>query len=79
MATELPAILTIRVSFSFTLHGSREFSLDSEQAPSLVGVPIMRDNKKALLDELQRVGVTEMSVFPEAEHVCGHLRRAAGL
>ncbi len=64
---------------TFTLHGSRKFTLNKEQAPSLVGVPILSDYKEDLLDELQRVGVSEMSVFPEAEHVCGHLRRIARL
>jgi len=63
----------------FTLHGSREFALDQGQASSLVYVPILKDHKEALLDELERVGIGEMFIFPEPEHVCAHLRRTAGL
>ena len=63
----------------FTLHGSRKFQLDSAQASSLVYVPILHDHKESLLSELERVGIGEMFIFPEAEHVCNHLRRAAKL
>jgi hypothetical protein len=59
----------------FTLHGSRKFDLDQDQAPSLVCVPILKEHKEALLDELERVGIGEMSIFPEPEHVCSHLLR----
>jgi hypothetical protein len=63
----------------FTLHGSRKFELDSAQASSLLYVPILREHKESLLNELERVGIGEMFIFPEAEHVCNHLRRAAKL
>jgi hypothetical protein len=63
----------------FTLHGSRRFELDQGQASSLVYVPILREYKEMLLSELERVGIGEMFIFPEPEHVCSHLRRAAGL
>lgn len=64
---------------AFTLHGSKQFELDSSQASSLTYVPILREDKRALLNELLRVGIGEMFIFPEPEHVCSHLRRAASL
>jgi hypothetical protein len=59
----------------FTLHGSRKFELDQEQASSLLYVPILKEHKESLLSELERVGIGEMFIFPEPEHVCSHLRR----
>jgi len=64
---------------AFTLHGSRKFDLDRHQASSLLYVPILRENKLSLLSELGRVGIGEMFIFPEPEHVCAHLKRVAGL
>jgi hypothetical protein len=64
---------------AFTLHGSRKFELGRDQASSLTYVPILKDHKMALLNELERVGIGEMFIFPEPEHVCAHLRRAARL
>lgn len=64
---------------AFTLHGSRHFALDRGQASSLLYVPILREHKLSLLSELERVGIGEMFIFPEPEHVCAHLRRAAKL
>lgn len=63
---------------TFTLHGTR-FELDRSQASSLLYVPILKEHKVQLLAELERVGIGEMFIFPEAEHVCSHLRRSAGL
>lgn len=77
-----PAWNTERIAMQqgvFTLHGSRKFALDGDQASSLLYVPILREHKDALLNELERVGIGEMFIFPEPEHVCSHLRRAAGL
>lgn len=62
----------------FTLHGSR-FDLDHHQAPSLVALPVLRDSKAQLLMELERVGVDEMSIFPELEHSCHFLVHKEGL
>jgi hypothetical protein len=64
---------------AFTLHGSRNFQLDNKQASSLICVPILKEHKESLLNELQRVGIGEMFIFPEPEHVCAHLRRTAKL
>jgi len=64
---------------AFTLHGSRRFELDRRQASSLLYVPVLKEHKKALLNELERVGIGEMFIFPEPEHVCSHLRRTAKL
>ena len=64
---------------AFTLHGSRKFELDRHQASSLLHVPILKEHKESLLNELERVGIGEMFIFPEPEHVCAHLRRTARL
>lgn len=63
----------------FTLHGSPQFVLRARQAPSLVHVRIEARRKQRLLDELERVGVNEMAIFPEPEHVCRYLRKSAQL
>jgi hypothetical protein len=39
----------------------------------------LKEYKHSLLSELERVGIGEMFIFPEPEHVCAHLRRAAKL
>lgn len=62
----------------FTLHGSR-FDLSGDQIPSLVALPILSETKSKLRAELERVGVDEMTIFPELEHSCRHLRRKAHL
>ncbi len=59
---------------TFTLHG-HTFSLDDNQAPSLVGIPILETHKETLLRQLERIGVAEMFIFPEPEHACKHLAR----
>ena len=58
----------------FTLHGTR-FSLDKSQAPSLVGIPILKQHKKTIMHQLERIGVAEMFIFPEPEHVCNYLKQ----
>jgi len=58
----------------FTLHGSRRFTLTDKQAPSLVYLKIEKKYKTILLQELERVGVNEMAIFPEAEHMCRYLK-----
>lgn len=62
----------------FTLHGSRDFELPAD-TPSLAAVPIYREAKAALRSELARVGIDEMTIFPELEHACTHLIRRARL
>jgi hypothetical protein len=62
----------------FTLHGKR-FDLDSGDVSSLAAIPILKESKPRLRAELQRIGVDEMSLFPELEHSCAHLKRRAGL
>lgn len=64
---------------AFTLHGARNFELNRKQASSLLYVPILKEHKQPLLNELHRVGIGEMFIFPEPEHVCAHLRRLAKL
>jgi len=63
----------------FTIAGSRYFTMTSKEASSLVCVKIMKEYKISLLDELERVGVNEMSLFPELEHTCSYLKQAAKL
>jgi hypothetical protein len=63
----------------FTVHGNRAFSLDGRDVPSLTAIPILRESKVRLRAELQRIGVDEMTLFPELEHSCAHLKRRAGL
>lgn len=78
----MPTWVTERIFLQqgfFTLHGSKHFALDRNQASSLTYVPILKEHKKGLLSELERVGVSEMFMFPEAEHLCKHLRRKAAL
>jgi hypothetical protein len=58
---------------TFTLHGSREFTLTREQAPSLVCLRVPSENKQRLLSELEHAGINEMSIFPEPEHMCRYL------
>jgi hypothetical protein len=58
---------------TFTFHGET-FALDSKQAPSLVGIPILKQHKAQILHQLDRIGVSEMFIFPEPEHVCNFLK-----
>jgi len=57
----------------FTLHGSRDFTLTGKQVPSLVCLRVPSPNKQDLLYELERVGINEMAIFPEVEHMCRYL------
>jgi hypothetical protein len=59
----------------FTLHGSKRFDLDNTQAPSLVGIPILKDSKERLRNELNQIGIDEMTIFPELEHACNCLKK----
>ena len=59
---------------AFTLHGSRDLQVAAD-TPSLAGIPISRESKPALRVDLERVGIDEMTIFPELEHACRHLRR----
>lgn len=58
---------------TFTLHGSKHFTLTSKQVPSLVYACVPKECKNDLLRELQQVGINEMSIFPEPEHMCRYL------
>ena len=63
----------------FTISGSKYFALTEKNASSLVYVEIKKEYKKTLLEELERVGINEMSIFPELEHMCNYLRLSANL
>jgi FRG domain len=62
----------------FTLHGTR-LSITGKDISSLVALPILHEHKQGLRSELQRIGVDELTIFPELEHSCQHLTRRAGL
>jgi hypothetical protein len=63
----------------FTLHGSKCFTIDKNQTPSLVCIRIPKKDKAKLIEELKKIGVCEMSIFPETEHLCKYLKRNANL
>lgn len=60
---------------AFTLHGSKSFGLDRGQATSLVKIPILKEHKANLMKELDRIGIGEVTIFPELEHLCSYLKR----
>ena len=62
----------------FTIHGPR-FDLHGSYVTSLVGLPILREAKPQLRRELERIGVDEMSIFPELEHACRDIIHKAEL
>jgi hypothetical protein len=57
----------------FTLHGSRDFTLTGKQVTSLVCLRVPSPSKQELLYELEGVGINEMAIFPEVEHMCRYL------
>jgi hypothetical protein len=63
---------------AFTVHGAKNFGLDSSQATSLVKIPILGEHKEKLMLELDRIGIGEMTIFPELEHLCSYLKRRIG-
>jgi len=67
----------------FTLHGSRKNDLEdvgrSGEPTPLACLVIPKDKKKSLLSELDRIGMNEMTLFPELEHTCAYLKQKAGL
>jgi hypothetical protein len=58
---------------TFTLHGGR-FAIDRASAPSLVGLPVLKEEKRKLRRQLSQIGVDRLTIFPELEHTCGYLR-----
>lgn len=60
---------------AFTIHKCEESDLTSELVPSLVFIPIRKGDKAKIIDGLSAIGVDEMSVYPELEHVCNHLKK----
>jgi hypothetical protein len=54
-------------------------STSVDRISSLVALPILMESKAKLRAELGRVGVDEMTVYPELEHSCSHLINRAGL
>jgi hypothetical protein len=63
----------------FTLHGNRTFSIDSPQAASLLAFPILAEDKERLHSDLGRIGVDQITLFPELDSACQHIARRAGL
>jgi len=70
-----PAYDTTRILLqrgTFTLHADN-VEITKVQAPSLTAVPIPARRKTPVLAELTAIGIDEMSIFPELEHMCSHL------
>ena len=63
----------------FTLHGNKPNDITVKTAPSLVGIPILEQHKKKIITQLRSIGTDEMSIFPEAEHICNHLKYVSEL
>lgn len=59
---------------TFTLHADNK-GITQETAPSLTAVPILAEYKERIRLQLATIGVEEMSIFPELEHICAHLER----
>ena len=59
----------------FTLHGKGKARLTGSDATSLCYLLIKNDVKTILLQQLEKIGVDEMSIFPEPEHLCNQLMR----
>lgn len=64
---------------TFTLHGDRSKPMNRTTAPSLLSLRILQADKEKLARELGRIGIDEMSIFPEPEHLCAQLRKGVGL
>jgi len=64
---------------TFTLHGSGNLAITNEEVQSLVALPILSEDKLRLRRELSLVGIDEMSIFPEPEHIGSHIRHLLGL
>lgn len=64
---------------TFTLHGAGEAAISNRQVPSLLALPILKEDKSVLRRELSIVGVDEMSIFPEPEHICAHIKQLLDL
>ena len=60
---------------TFTIHASPSFPTTRRPKFFFVCVPVLKKHKGTLLRELERIGVDEMSVYPELEHICGHLKK----
>lgn len=64
---------------SFTLHGTRADHLHPSDVPSLCAIAILKEDKLNLEQQLADIGIDEMSIFPEHDHLCSHLIRSARL
>lgn len=59
---------------TFALHGNRCLTLSQDQASSLIALPILQEDKESLLRDLEMIGIEEMSIFPEPEHITSYLK-----
>lgn len=59
----------------FTLHGDKNFALTEAASPSVIGIPILKEYKEKMSKELERIGVDELSLFPDLEHASKYLKR----
>lgn len=58
----------------FTVHGTIA-EIDQKICPSLVGIVIPKIHKSTIMRQLERIGLSEMFLFPELEHLCSDLKR----
>ena len=42
-------------------------------------IPLLKEAKAQLRSDLRRIGVDEMTLYPELEHSCNHLKTLSGL
>lgn len=63
----------------FTLHGEVKHELDVKQAPGLLRIVIPERYKEKLRQELQRIGVDHVALFPDAQNLSHALKIKAGL
>lgn len=65
----------------FTVHGTKRRGLDGlvgEKDSRLVRIVIGKAGVGSILDDLETLGITETTVFPELEGLCRELQRAWG-
>ncbi len=66
---------------TFTLHPQHNRELGGKRSgtPTLVALPIPLEAKKELMRQLRKVGVDEITLFPELEHATKELKKRARL
>lgn len=58
----------------FTLHAKKIKTGIWNKVVSMIGFRIKERNKQSILEELNSIGLNEMAIYPEIEHVCNYLK-----